>query len=611
MAGSTEYRVNIIIQSKDRSSQSTAKAAKGMDTLKKAAKLTAGAFVAFKTAQKAVDFAKFGASVDRQAKSLNALAKASGSSGKAIVSSMQTASDFTIDRMTAMQAANKAMLLDVAKTPAEFERLTKVATTLGRVMGQDAAKSIDDFVTAAGRQSKQIADNLGLMVGAEQANKRYAASLGITADQLDDAQKKQAFMTEMLRQGEIKMAAMGETSLDTAGKIEKVEAAIADLKADAAGAFAEMATEVNILGLTLDNLGDRLRGLPDTTRQLKMMAGAGAQFWLAMVKLENPLDAMNNSLRRQTALLDKSNPEIERYASAIKKVDAETSNAVSSIQFMDTATLDLVKSDGDLLNTILSANMAINAEKEALGLAESAIWSDVLATQSLQAAEEELRLATEAVTLSQLDLAAQLKDASSAQIAQAAIAQLKLQLDAGKITFDEYKTAVGETQLAFGLATPSSVALAKGIQDLAADLAAGKITAGQFNEQLAALKLSIDKIPTSKTIDIRVNVRRTGFSGSLAEAGIGEDVIPGAGTTPTGPTSSVGAGGPGFQRGGAFTVRRGFPHDTFPMRVSSGERVTVRPRVSNTENNFNMTVNTRATAPAVSGDFQMMSEMAG
>lgn len=42
---------------------------------------------------------------------------------------------------------------------------------------------------------------------------------------------------------------------------------------------------------------------------------------------------------------------------------------------------------------------------------------------------------------------------------------------------------------------------------------------------------------------------------------------------PTPPT-----GGAGYERGGSFIVPEGFPRDSFPMRVSSGERVTVTPK---------------------------------
>jgi hypothetical protein len=44
------------------------------------------------------------------------------------------------------------------------------------------------------------------------------------------------------------------------------------------------------------------------------------------------------------------------------------------------------------------------------------------------------------------------------------------------------------------------------------------------------------------------------------------------GTSPTG-----GNQGPGFASGGSFTVPAGFPNDSYPMRVSSGEHITVTP----------------------------------
>jgi hypothetical protein len=156
--------------------------------------MAGAAFAAMKTAQVVIDLAKMGAAAQRQSTALDNLADAAGTSGDAIVKSIQQASNFTIDRMTAMQAANRAMVMDVAQTPEQFAKLTKVATALGRAMGQDAAKSIDDFVTAAGRQSKLIADNLGLVVNAEDAYERYAGQIGKTADQLTDAEKKQAFL---------------------------------------------------------------------------------------------------------------------------------------------------------------------------------------------------------------------------------------------------------------------------------------------------------------------------------------------------------------------------------------------------------------------------------
>jgi hypothetical protein len=50
---------------------------------------------------------------------------------------------------------------------------------------------------------------------------------------------------------------------------------------------------------------------------------------------------------------------------------------------------------------------------------------------------------------------------------------------------------------------------------------------------------------------------------------------------------------PEFQHGGSFVVPPGFPNDTFPFRVSSGERVTVTPR-GQVGGGLNLTVNIMA-----------------
>ena len=221
--------VRVIIETKQRGTGHE-EASRGLSGVAKAAKIAAGAFAALKSAQVAVDFIKFGAGVQRQRQALDNLAKSAGTSGTAITRAIQEASGHTIDRMTAMSAATRALIMDVADTPVEFERMTEVAVALGRAMGVDAAKSIDDFVTAAARQSKLIADNLGLVIDVESANRQYAAQLGKTADALTDAEKKQAFYNAMLDAGEEKMRALGDVGLDAAGKLELLSAATEDAK---------------------------------------------------------------------------------------------------------------------------------------------------------------------------------------------------------------------------------------------------------------------------------------------------------------------------------------------------------------------------------------------
>lgn len=196
----------------------------------------AGQFIAASAVMNAVEGLKnftvgavaSAAAAERLGKATDSMALGFGSSGAAITESIQRASGDTIDQMAAMQAANQAMLLGVAKSPAEFDKLTRVAVSLGRAMGQDATKSIEDMTIGLGRQSKLILDNLGLMVNVEKANEKYAASVGKTVDQLTDAEKKQAFINEALAQGEQKMKTLGDQSLTTADKVDQLKARWSD-----------------------------------------------------------------------------------------------------------------------------------------------------------------------------------------------------------------------------------------------------------------------------------------------------------------------------------------------------------------------------------------------
>jgi hypothetical protein len=78
--------------------------------------------------------------------------------------------------------------------------------------------------------------------------------------------------------------------------------------------------------------------------------------------------------------------------------------------------------------------------------------------------------------------------------------------------------------------------------------------------------------------------------------------------------------GAGFQHGTGpwgFDVPPGYPHDSFPLRVSSGEKVFVQPRaqaqvpMQQRTNNFYMTVNSGASPGAVVRQFEVMRALVG
>ena len=98
-----------------------------------------------------------------------------------------------VDNVALAQSANKAYAMGVVKTGAEFEQLAKGVNAIALQFGEDATTLLDNAVTAVGRQSRLILDNLGILLDATRAERLYAESLGKTTAQLTAYEKEIAF----------------------------------------------------------------------------------------------------------------------------------------------------------------------------------------------------------------------------------------------------------------------------------------------------------------------------------------------------------------------------------------------------------------------------------
>ena len=118
------------------------------------------------------------------------------------IGAAQKASKGLTDNLTLMTNAITANRLGVAKNSEEYAKIVEIGQKLALSTGQDAAKGVEDLTTALARQSPEILDNLGISLKLSEAYDRYAETLGKTARELTDAEKKIAFMTEVLKAGE-------------------------------------------------------------------------------------------------------------------------------------------------------------------------------------------------------------------------------------------------------------------------------------------------------------------------------------------------------------------------------------------------------------------------
>tara|TARA_R100001530_G_scaffold115583_2_gene82542 strand:+ start:1880 stop:4048 length:2169 start_codon:yes stop_codon:yes gene_type:complete len=189
-------------------------------------------------------------------------------------------------------AANKAATFELGLSEKQFAALSKGAVVASKKIGGDVPKAIDDLITGMSRQSKMILDNLGILVSVEKANEAYAKSLGKTAKELTDVERKQAF----------------------------TNAAIADLQriaGDAEIEVGDLGTAYASLKTATDNaLGAVARFLASLT--------TGSPTLSAFVsKLNNAADAMNKMSDPRKRQLLKINSELAAMTPTIQKLNKE------------------------------------------------------------------------------------------------------------------------------------------------------------------------------------------------------------------------------------------------------------------------------------------------
>lgn len=117
-----------------------------------------------------------------------------------ILDDLRIATRGMLDDFELMRSANQALALQLPLTGAQMTKLFEGAVRLGRALGLDARQAIDSIVTGLGRQSRLMLDNLGIIVNADAAYRRYADAIGKTVKQLTEQEKKTAFVIEGVRQ---------------------------------------------------------------------------------------------------------------------------------------------------------------------------------------------------------------------------------------------------------------------------------------------------------------------------------------------------------------------------------------------------------------------------
>lgn len=200
-----------------------------LNVMAAAATAAAAAFGAFKVGQQAAQF-QDAARIFKQA---------GGDIENLRAATRGMVSDFDL-----VKKANLARTMGIDQKA--VARFAQIADAAARTTGQGFDYLFDSIVTGSARQSKMILDNLGIMISAEDANKKYAKALGKTVEALTDAEKKQAFLNEVMEQGQSIIDGAGDAATSNATAYGTFTAAVKNM-ATAFGKFLQPAIQ-GVLG---------------------------------------------------------------------------------------------------------------------------------------------------------------------------------------------------------------------------------------------------------------------------------------------------------------------------------------------------------------------------
>lgn len=186
--------------------------------------VTATLAAAWATASKAIDLARAGAAAQAQGTAFANLAASYGQSADQIVADLQRVSHGTISVQQSVEQAGKAMVLGVGAE--HLPKLMEMARASARITGETTTKAFNDLVEGVAKGSAELLNNLGIIVRAEDAYKKYASAHNLVAAALTAEQKQQAILNEVLQQGNDIVERAGDLGESEAEKLAKFSASI-------------------------------------------------------------------------------------------------------------------------------------------------------------------------------------------------------------------------------------------------------------------------------------------------------------------------------------------------------------------------------------------------
>ena len=282
---------------------------KSFFTLQNAAIVTGGILAA----KVGFNLVETGAGIEVQRKAFRNLAISMGADGDTIVKELREVSKETVSTTELIGSASRAMLLGIQ--PEKLTKLMEIARAASKATGDTISKSFDDITLGIGRNSKMILDNLGIIIRVDEANQKYAETLGKSSAELTDTEKKQAFLNATLEAGQVIINNVGKDSLSARDKLERFKVKITETKEQMALFAATVFEDVE------PALTKLISKLTTSTATIRNGIPVYKEYTLNIKALLLPASQWGNILIRNNEKTEEATDKQDKHTAAIKKAE--------------------------------------------------------------------------------------------------------------------------------------------------------------------------------------------------------------------------------------------------------------------------------------------------
>ena len=479
--------------------------------------------------KQAFDFGEQGAMVLQTAESFEILLQKVGASPD-LLNDLRRASRGTVDDMrimsstaTLLAGANGELATSLANATPELMEIAKAANKLNPLLG-DTTFLYESLAKGIKRASPMILDNLGLIIKIEEANQRYAKSIGKSVEALTAEELKIALLNETLRQGRILMDQAGGTTESATDSFQRLDATIKNLTDSAKTAF------------------------------VPVLADAASALYLMITyseRIDDALSTHNETMKTTATSYQEYIVEMQRAAEVAGYSIDQYGNLIKSTMTFK----------GEV-ERVVTANYALTeSQYEAMKAQEASI-------ESLQRMAGGLSMAASAANQTAAEMGGvttAIIDLTKANLGAEAIKNLDQALKDGQITQEAYDRAFDNIAFNMLELPVSSVVALRELRELNTTFATGEVSAMEYTAQIRELHESIQRME-GKEITVKVNLDIPDF----------DKIIGAPSYKPSTSSSSVGDDTKtGFASGGSMIIPPGYPRDSYRIGLTSGERVEV------------------------------------